>query len=936
MMENLSVIVVKDFFEVFEYVKNGLADVGIMYGENWQQIDNKEGLKKISDTVLETSHLFMVHYSLDDTVKQHLLSIDGIEPASSDDIEKSKKFVEYSKNFSDIWKIRSIYKSLEKSPFIGFMIYQDKILYANDYFCKLTGFSLQELRNTDTVELVKRIKEEDLKNKILKVVEQRLHGIFGLRTYSKFGIYKKDDKIVYIDMYGDTILYDGKPSGLVFVVDKTKEVRLEKLYFLIKEVNQILISLNSEKEILSKITHTLVDKFGLKLVWVGKEDKKTKLIKPIFWAGEASSYLEGLIVSSLETVPEGRGQTGRAYREDRIFINPDSNTTEMMKPWRDRLLKHKLLSSVAIPIKKGKSVKYVITMYSDEKNFFTDELLDVLKELKEDIEFGLSKVEQLKKMITISEAVKSSKSWILITDKHERIIYTSKYVCELSGYSCEEIVGSTPRIFRSGYHDEEFYRKLKQSLKAGEPFDAVFANRRKDGSIFYVEQTIFPIKLPDGEIRYMSVGRDITKEKLMTTELNRYKFYDPVTDLYNLYGFMFKVNEYLTEKNTGVLILLDVANFTNINKIYGFNFGDKVLKNIATRLKNLFKNEDVIARVGNDEFAIFILISDKQHINIIYEKIFSTFSDKINIDGMDILISLNAGISIYPEDGKTFEELYKNCSVALREAKSEGAGVFKFYNREIETKIQTIHIAQNLVAKAFEKGLFKFYYQPYFYTTDLSLAGFEALIRIVDEEGKVYTPGYFIDYLENSSLIFEFEDWALKEVAEKSAKWKTNISINISARNFSDMRFLKKFIDILNNNPDIMLTYEITERVFIKNQKSVKEFLDMLKEYKNIKVAIDDFGTGYSSLIYLKEMPANILKIDMSFTKNMVYNAIDRAITKTIISFANDIGMESLAEGVETWQQYEMLKTMGCTYVQGFLFGKPMPEEEIKRLYNLT
>lgn len=936
MVENLSVVLVKDFFEVFEHVKNGLADIGIMYGENWHQIEDKQGIKKISDTVFETSHLFMVHQSVDGNIKQHLLSLDGIEPASTHDIDRSRKFVEYSKNFSDIWKIKSIYKSVEGSPFIGFMIYQDKIVYANDYFCKLTGYSLEELKNTDTVDIVRRIKDEDIRNKVFKVVEQRLHGNFGLRTYSKLGFYTKSMEVIYVDMYGDTILYNGKPSGLVFIVDRTKEVKLEKLSSFIREINQILVSLNSEREILSKITHTLVDKFGLKLVWVGEEDRKTKTIKPIFWAGEASDYLEGLVVSSLETVPEGRGPTGRAYREDIIVVNPDSNKAEMMEPWRDRLLKHGLLSSVAIPIKKNKTVRYVLSIYSDEKNFFTDEFIDVLKELKEDIEFSLAKVEQLKKMITISEAIKNSKSWILITDRYEKIIYISNHVCELSGYSCKELIGSTPGIFRSGYHDEEFYRKLKHSLMAEEPFDAVFVNRRKDGSVFYLEQTIFPVKLPDGEVRYMSVGRDITKERLMTTELNRYKFYDPVTDLYNFYGFMFKINEDIKDNNTGVLILIDIVNFTNINKIYGFEFGDKVLKSIATKLKSLFRNKDLIARVGNDEFGIFTPISDKKYITIIYEKVFFSFSDRVNIDGVDILISLNAGISVYPEDGRTFEELYRNCSVALREAKSEGAGVFKFYNKEIETRIQIIQTAEILVSKAFEKRLFKFYYQPYFHTADLSLAGFEALIRIVDEDGKVYAPGYFIDYLENSSLIFEFEDWALKEAAQKSAKWKTNISINISARNFSDMNFIKKFIDVINSNQDVMLTYEITERVFIRNQKTVKEFLDMLKEHRRVKVAIDDFGTGYSSLTYLKEMPANILKIDMSFTKNMVSNNIDRAITKTIISFASDIGMESLAEGVETWQQYEMLKAMGCTYVQGFLFGKPMPEEEIEKLYNLT
>lgn len=936
MVDNISLVTVKDFFEVFDYVKDGKADVGIMYGENWQQIQDKNGVEKISDTVYETCHLFMVHPSVYEKVKSGLLSIESVEQASVLDINKSKRFVEYSKQFTDIWKVKSVYKSIEASPFIGFMIYQEKIVYANDYFCKLTGFSLEELLSIKTIEFVKRIKEEDVRNKVLNVVNQRLKGSFGLRTYSKFGFYKRDMEIIYVDMYGDTILYQGKPSGLIFVVDKTKEVKLERLYSLIREVNQILVNSTSEKEILNTITKTVASKFQLKLVWVGEEEKDTKIIKPVFWAGEASGYLDGLKVSSSESLPEGRGPSGIAYREDRIVINPDSNTTQMIEPWKDNLLNYQLLSSATIPIKKDGKVKYVLNLYSDEKNFFTPEVLDVLAELKQDIEFGLAKVEQLKDLITISEAIKNSKSWIVIADKDDRIIYVSNYVCELSGYSLEELIGSKPNIFKSGYHDEEFYKKLYQSLESGKPFDATFVNRKKDGSMFYIDQTIFPISLPDGEIRYMSVGRDITKEKLMDLEINRYKFYDPVTELYNLYGFMFKVGEQLEDSKIGVLVLIDIANFTSINKIYGFYFGDKVLKNVALRLKNVFRDYDTVARVGNDEFAVFITLPDKRYIDTIYEKIFSNLSKRITIDGIDISLSLNAGLAVYPEDGENFEDLYRNCSIALRESKIDGPGVFRFYNVEIESKVHTIHAAHSLVSKAFEKKLFKFYYQPYFYMSDLSLAGFEALIRIVDEDGKVYTPGSFIDYLENSSFLFDFEKWALEEIAEKSARWNIRISLNMSARNFYDVASLEKFVDIIKSNQNAKLTYEITERVFIRNLNTVKDFINAIKSDKNLKIAIDDFGTGYSSLTYLKEMPVDILKIDMSFIRNMENSDVDKAIVKTIISFSNDIGMASLAEGVETWQQYEMLKSMGCTYVQGYLFSKPLPEEEITKLYNLT
>ncbi|MGC8868675.1 MAG: EAL domain-containing protein, partial [Sulfurihydrogenibium sp.] len=225
---------------------------------------------------------------------------------------------------------------------------------------------------------------------------------------------------------------------------------------------------------------------------------------------------------------------------------------------------------------------------------------------------------------------------------------------------------------------------------------------------------------------------------------------------------------------------------------------------------------------------------------------------------------------------------------------------------------------------------FIFHYQPYFEVKSGKVAGFESLVRIRDINAYIYYPKDFIDFLENSVYLKDFEEWALKEISEKIKKWKIPISINISARTFEDDLFFEKVEKYLKNLP-VSPVIEITERAYINNTKATKELISKLKNM-NVKIAIDDFGTGYSSLSSLKYIDADILKIDMSFIKAMVKDKKSRVLVKTIISLAQDLGMKTLAEGVETQQQKDILVDMGVDYLQGFLLSKPLPEEEVEKL----
>lgn len=222
--------------------------------------------------------------------------------------------------------------------------------------------------------------------------------------------------------------------------------------------------------------------------------------------------------------------------------------------------------------------------------------------------------------------------------------------------------------------------------------------------------------------------------------------------------------------------------------------------------------------------------------------------------------------------------------------------------------------------------------KPYFNSQTLEIAGFEALIRIVDNNGKVYTPNIFIDYLENSHYLREVETWALKEVIEKIKKWNKNISVNISGKNFISPVF-PTLIQAIPSEIREKLVIEITERIFIENTQFTMEVIKDIKSmYKPPKIAIDDFGTGYSSMIYLKDLPIDIIKIDRSFIRDMSNDKKSLAIVMTMLDLGKRLDVLTLAEGVELEEQYNLLKVAGCDYVQGYLFAKPLPEEEIEKL----
>jgi diguanylate cyclase (GGDEF)-like protein len=412
--------------------------------------------------------------------------------------------------------------------------------------------------------------------------------------------------------------------------------------------------------------------------------------------------------------------------------------------------------------------------------------------------------------------------------------------------------------------------------------------------------------------------------------VQRLQNYDALTGLLNMNGFTVNVSQKLNETDVfGLLILIDIYDMTYINKIHGIHAGDQILIQFAEKIKKSFENTDSIARIAADSFGIYLIAETTDDIYKAYSKLYELNNSVFNIDNKIISININAAISIFPKDGKSFKTLYERADITLQQTKKAGSGIIQFFDAAIEKEAEKLWEVFNLIKKASEEKLFTFYYQPYFYTKTLKIAGFEALVRIIDRDGKLYTPDFFIDYLENSQYLSSFENWAINEVTEKIKKWGTNISLNISGKTFSNPILIPILSEITSEIRN-KLTIEITERIFINNPEYTMQILSDIKRMKNPpKIAIDDFGTGYSSMSYLRDLPIDIVKIDKSFIKDMVEDKKSLAIVETIIGLAKQLEKMTLAEGVETEKEFTILKTMDCDFVQGFLFSKPLPEKKI-------
>ena len=818
------------------------------------------------------------------------------------------------------------FNAVDKAPSIGVIIYRETIVYANEVAIKFFNYSPEELFKLNVHDLV----TEDFRDFTYETIQRRLRGEQFERVYVDLPVVTKEGYLRDVSVFTRTIQWEGKPAGFVIFFDVTKRKKYERLFSILKDINQLMISTVEKEDLLRKLCEVLIDRAGLRMAWIGFLKRETGDVVPLHIHGVNEGYVERLKINIKGGSPTGGGPTAVALREGRVVVNPDTRINPDVEPWREEMLKRGFLSSCAIPISVSGQTDYVLNIYSSVPYLFTEEELELLREIQQDISFALERIKKEGYLKIINTAVEKGHEWVLITDRQGRILYVNRTVEEISEYSADELLGKNPRIFKSGYHDGEFYRNLWETLGRGESFKAMFVNRKKSGGIFYLEQTIVPVSVGDGEIRYVSLGKDITFQKQLEDTIMKLRYLDIITDLPNREGFISKVQSAIERdrESQHVLFIIDLREFTGINQVYGTDTGDEILRKIAEVLKGALFKRDIVGRIGADEFGVFVSGVDESDISLVLDKIFNAVTQSFRIKGKVLRVSINIGASLYPRDGRTAKDLFEKASLALSFSRQEGENSYRFFSKEINTLVSDYLEKRETLERAIKEDRFFLYFQPFYLTQSLEIAGLEALMRLKDEEGNIHTPSEFIYTLERTGLIVELEIKLLKRVMEFLRKIDSAVpvAVNISPKSFKSEEFVSAVTDIARTAGKGLIL-EITERLFVENPEYAKDFLDRVRS-AGAKVTIDDFGTGYSSLSYLESLPVDIIKLDMEFVRKMVTSDKSRAIVEMVISLARKLDLKTIAEGVESEEQLSILRSLNCDMVQGYHLSHPMPEEK--------
>lgn len=527
---------------------------------------------------------------------------------------------------------------------------------------------------------------------------------------------------------------------------------------------------------------------------------------------------------------------------------------------------------------------------------------------------------------------------VLVTDSKGLIVHVNRAFMEITGYQREEVLGQRPNMFKSGHHPPGFYQAMFATLDSLGEWSGEIWNRRKSGEIYPQWQTIRLIHDGQGQFsQYVAVFSDISAIKKSEHELTHLAHHDPLTDLPNRLLLTDRAGQAVVSaqvhKRGCALLMIDLDHFKLINDSLGHSVGDQLLKGVAERLNALFGPDITLARLSGDEFAVLAEDCPQPgHAAALAQRVIDGLKEPFQIDGHPLFINASIGISLFPSDALSAEQLLRNADSALFKAKSAGRDGYALYTEELTAHAQQrVEIAFEL-RRALEQQELRVYYQPVHDLKTSRLIGVEALVRWEHPQRGLVSPAEFIPIAERTGLIAEVDAWIMRQACQQMCLWQAAgvvlsfVAVNVSSRLFARRELYQQVAQVLHDTglDPAYLELEVTESAVMEDPEVALEQMHRLREL-GVRLAIDDFGTGYSSLLRLKRLPVQKLKIDQGFVAGLPGDEDDAAIARIIIALAQSMGMQVHAEGVEQAEQASFLLEHDCDLGQGYWFGRPMP-----------
>ncbi|MGB4268585.1 MAG: EAL domain-containing protein [Spirochaetota bacterium] len=557
------------------------------------------------------------------------------------------------------------------------------------------------------------------------------------------------------------------------------------------------------------------------------------------------------------------------------------------------------------------------------------------KELDDALE-KLKKTKELQELILQNVPV-----GIIVAAEDGKVIEINKYALSLLGYTQDN---KPHYLFAKTFFAENTQRihffKVLNEKKAIRNYEAKV--KRENGAIriFSFYAVMHEI---DRQQYIFTAIIDVTEQKVLEDRVVFLSFFDPLTQLPNRALLKDRIDLALMRarhnKRYVAVITLDVDRFKYVNDSLGHRVGDDILLEISQKLSQSLRDGDVVARIGNDEFGIMLIdIARNEDIISIINKIRNIFTVPFHVDTNELLITASMGVSIFPTDGNSAEELLQNADIALAKAREQGRFTCEFYTKDLNRKVSDYISLEAKLKRAIAQNEFELYYQPYFNIKTRKVAGMEALLRW-NSEGNVISPATFIPVLEDSGLIIDAGRWIIEEVCRQLSMWKQEgllvkpVSLNVSPIQFQQTDFKDMVLDIISSYTidTGYIVLEITESTYMRNIDYTKNVMQVLKD-AGLHFAIDDFGTGYSSLSSLLALSFDYLKVDRSFVMNVDVDPHSSILIRAINTMAHTIGIRTIAEGVETESQLQSLTDLRCDYAQGYYFSRPLQVDAIYKL----